>query len=339
MSPLCESGRIAIFMAKPANMLSTPKKLRVAVLAYEGCSAWVSTGLREAFELAHVLETAGKKEGTTAIIGAAWFSAGQRQVRASAGVQIDVPRWRGAPPDVLVVPPLWHSSFNGFVTLVATLEREISLISRLAREGVTIASVCSGVSLLAAAGLLEGRSATGCWWLEQPLRKMHPRVRWQFDDSLVRDGSVITAGSGSAYAALVFDLLERSAGRAIALQTARFIGFEPNRTRQASFSHMLPLAPSEDPLVARFERYIGANASRSDLDITLVAQHLNTSPRTLYRRVQSSRGLTPLRMVQRARLEQAKSQLCDTELCIEQICANCGWSDLSSFRKLFARDV
>jgi len=212
-------------------------------------------------------------------------------------------------------------------------------VRSLARRGVSIASVCSGVALLALAGLLDGRAATGCWWLEQPLRVLFPSVRWQFDDTLVRDGPIVTAGSGAAYAGLVFELLEHAAGRDLALRTAGLLGIEPNRHRQSSFAQLIPLSPSSDPLVARFERHVLQSLADHDLDIARMAAALHVSTRTLHRRMQAARGETPLRFIQRARLEHAKSLLADTALPVEDVCARCGWSDVSSFRKLFAREV
>ncbi len=242
-------------------------------------------------------------------------------------------------PDVLVVPPVWHVSAADFEHRLGKLQPEVALLRQLSQQGVTIASVCSGVALLAVAGLVEGRAATGCWWLELPLRQRYPGVRWQFNDTLVRDGSVVTAGSGSAYASLVFELLERAAGRMLAVRTAKFLGIEPNQQRQSTFAQLIPMTAPEDPLVARFERHVWDHLADGGLEIEAVAAALHTSGRTLYRRVQAATGNTPLRFVQRARLEHAKSLLAETSLKVDEICERCGWRDVSSFRKLFTREV
>lgn len=328
---------ITSLMAVSAKSQSN-NRIRVGVLVYSGCSAWVATGIREAFTLANLLQDpyAGGKKST---IEARWVSPVPGQVAASAGVVIDTAGRSSAPPDVLVVPPLWHTSASDFKRRLKTLDKEIALVEEMAGRGVTVASVCSGVALPALAGLLDGRAATGCWWLEQPLRTLFPRIKWQFNDRLVRDGPVVTAGSGTAYADLVFELLEQATGRSLAMRTARLLGFEPSRHRQSSFAQVAPLGSSDDPLVVRFERHVWRNLAGDALDIGKIAIALDTSVRTLHRRVNTVTGDTPLRFIQRARLEHAKALLAETTLSVEEICTRCGWSDVSSFRKLFTREV
>lgn len=326
---------IATFMVKSATSGALP--LHLGVLAYPGCSAWVASSVLEAFALARVLQPAVAPQARA--VAPAWTAPGRGPVQASAGIVIRVPA-RATLPQVLVVPPMWHTSMEDFGGRLEALRPQIAFIRRLAARGVPVASVCSGVALLAAAGLLDGRVATGCWWLEPTLRKLYPQVRWQFAQTLVHDGPVVTAGSGSAYAALVFDLLARTSGRGLAARTAQFLGIEPNRDPQSRFAPLAPAAGGHaDPLVAAFEQEVRRHTGGLHMDVEHLAGRLHTSARTLYRRVRAATGHSPHRLVQMARLERAKSLLADTRLAVEEICERCGWRDVSSFRKLFAREV
>ncbi|MES2937250.1 MAG: helix-turn-helix domain-containing protein [Pseudomonadota bacterium] len=331
---------IAIFMAKMANQPARTRPLQVAVLAYAGCSAWVATSVREALELAVLLQDAGPPDLPRPLLQVRWLGTGNAPVAVSAAAHLAPPApARPLRADVLVVPPLWHTSPDDFAERLGVLQAEVALIRKLARQGTQIASVCSGAALLAAAGVLDGRAATGCWWLEPQLRRLYPRVRWQLGNTLVRDGPVTTAGVGAAYARLVFELLERTAGRGLATRVAQFLGIEPNRGEQSAFASLLPPRLADDAVVAAFQRHVRDHVDSRELSIGALAAALGTSPRTLFRRVREATGRTPLRVIQLVRLEHAKALLADTGLSVEEICERCGWRDAASFRKLFAREA
>jgi transcriptional regulator GlxA family with amidase domain len=72
-------------------------------------------------------------------------------------------------------------------------------VRRLARDARRVASVCTGASVLAAAGLLDGRRATTHWHFADDLARRHPRVQVDPDPIFVRDGRIATsAGVTSA---------------------------------------------------------------------------------------------------------------------------------------------
>ena len=319
---------------------------RIVVLAYDGCSAWVAAAIVEAFELARTLsvaEAGSGPAGTTAARRAApeagFASASGRPVAASSGVVLPAAACPGFDAaTTLVVPPVWHESVAGLERRLDALGPEIGIVQDAAGAGATVASVCSGALLLARAGLLDGREATGCWWLERHLASRHRAVRWRLSRTLVRDGPVITAGSATAYASLALALVAGAAGAHLARRTAQFLAIEPNRDSQAAFAGRWPGSPSTDPLVAGFERWVAAHFAR-DASLAAATRALRTSERTLFRRVRAATGRTPHALVQALRLEHAKDLLVDTTLPVEAIGARCGWQDASSFRRLFARQV
>src|SRR6478752_5569680 len=70
------------------------------------------------------------------------------------------------------------------------LERNAPIVPWLKRRstrGVAIASVCSGVGLVAAAGLLDGKRATTHWGLAERFREMYPRVQWMPELMITED--------------------------------------------------------------------------------------------------------------------------------------------------------
>jgi len=321
-------------MAKSAK---PPRRtFRAGVLVFDQCSAWVAAAIREALELAVVLDPDRRDPPLLAV---RWIGVDRARLAATAQMRFEHVQHDVRGLDVLIVPPLWHASLDDFARRLDRLDDEVALLRKAHRAGVDLASICSGVALLARAGVLDGRVATGCWWLEPTLRKLYPQVRWHLSDSFVRDGPVLTAGSGSAYTRLAFHLLEHVGGRGICARVSQFLGIEPNRDRQSPFAHLVPARRNDDPLVAAFLRHVHAKAGSMQLSVESAARALHTSSRTLFRRVRDATGEPPHRLLQLTRLEQAKSLLADTALSIDEICERCGWQDTTSFRKLFRREV
>lgn len=97
-------------------------------------------------------------------------------------------------------------------------------VQEQARKGSVIVGVCDGVLTVAAAGLLEGRQATGHWYSIDDLRKKYPQTQWQRDRRYVGDGRVITTTGVTATIPVSLALVEAIAGRAKAQETAQALG-------------------------------------------------------------------------------------------------------------------
>lgn len=86
------------------------------------------------------------------------------------------------------------------------------------------ASVCTGSLLLAAAGLLDGRPATGHWLEHETLRKLGARPVSQ---RVVQDGKLITAAGVSAGIDMGLHLAAQIAGERVAQAIQLAIEYDP----------------------------------------------------------------------------------------------------------------
>jgi transcriptional regulator GlxA family with amidase domain len=107
----------------------------------------------------------------------------------------------------------------------------IAWIAATARDCELVASVCTGAFLLAAAGLLDGQPATTHWEDQADLRAAFPQVEVLSDRRWVDNGRVVTSGGISAGMDMSLHLVERLAGRELAVSTARQMEYDWN-TRQ-----------------------------------------------------------------------------------------------------------
>src|SRR5580704_15963351 len=128
----------------------------------------------------------------------------------------------------------------------AEAEAENPVLVDWVRERATqarrVASVCTGVFLLAAAGVLDGRRAATHWMYCARLARRFPTVRVEPDPIFVCDGPVWTSAGVTAGIDLALALVEEDLGRSVALAVARYlVVFLKRPGGQAQFSTTLAL--------------------------------------------------------------------------------------------------
>jgi transcriptional regulator GlxA family with amidase domain len=137
-------------------------------------------------------------------------------VRARAGLVVQADHaFADAPPiDVLIVP-------GGVVDGALACRETLAWIETVAPRCRIVASVCTGVFLLAAAGVLGDAPVTTHWEDIDDLRAAFPgrtvveSVRW------VEHGRIVSSAGIAAGIDMSLHLVERLAGRALADRTAR----------------------------------------------------------------------------------------------------------------------
>lgn len=141
-------------------------------------------------------------------------------VRARAGllVHADLTLESSADLDLLVIP-------GGVVADQLDKPHIIQWIRRAAAQCM-VASVCTGAFLLAKAGLLENRSATTHWEDIDDLRAQFPTIKVLSDRRWVDEGQILSSAGISAGMDMSLHLVERFAGRELAVATARQMEFD-----------------------------------------------------------------------------------------------------------------
>jgi len=121
--------------------------------------------------------------------------------------------------DVLVVP-------GGVVDAALQSAATLAWIAKQARGARITASVCTGAFLLAASGVLQGNARVTTHWEDiADLRKHHPELDVVDDVRWVDNGRIVTSAGISAGIDMSLHLVERLAGRELALRTARQMDF------------------------------------------------------------------------------------------------------------------
>jgi transcriptional regulator GlxA family with amidase domain len=312
------------------------KRFTIGLLAMDGCILSSLTGpmdiLRVAQKLAEVRDPATPLRLQTVLVGAR----GQATAAGTGGLHIGPVQSPDVALDLLLVPGFMHSSAEDLIDRVHGYGPEIELLRAMHLRGVPLAGSCCGTFLLAEAGLLDGHAATTSWWLHAAFRKRYPRVKVDIERMVVEDGNITTTGASTAVMSYILQLLAHRVDPALAQHTGRMMLIDPDRQSQAPY---ISLALTERPrhsLSEKAEHFLQKELHR-ELSIGELAEACGTSERSLLRHFRQHYGNSPLGHIQHLRVERAKALLETTLLSFDEIVERCGYSDASSFRKLFKR--
>ncbi|MFI7611735.1 GlxA family transcriptional regulator [Nonomuraea terrae] len=208
-----------------------------------------------------------------------------------------------------------------------------------AAAGTRIASICAGAFTLAAAGLLDGLSATTHWMAAGRLARMFPRVDVRPDVLYVDNGRILTSAGAAAGLDLCLHLVRRDYGSAVAADSARLSVMPLEREGgQAQFiSHARPPVPQGsrlEPVLSWIEDNLDQAVTLADL-----ARRGGMSERTFSRRFREQTGTTPLQWLLRARVRRAQLLLETTDHGVERVAAQAGFGSATAFRERFKRVV
>jgi transcriptional regulator GlxA family with amidase domain len=148
---------------------------------------------------------------------------GPGEIHAANGLSMRVDAGIGAPDAIVVPGGGWLDDTGTGARAQAERGELATKLAELAPSLRWTASVCTGAMLLAAAGLLRGRTATTNRGAHDQLRAAGTTV---VDERVVDDGDVVTAGGPSCGIDLALWLTEREAGPEVAARTADVIHYE-----------------------------------------------------------------------------------------------------------------
>jgi transcriptional regulator GlxA family with amidase domain len=201
--------------------------------------------------------------------------------------------------------------------------------------GATVCASCNGVFILGEAGLLDGRRCTTTWWRHDDLKANYPRAHVVWGASLIEENRVATAGGPLSWIDLSFHIIRSLCGGDAAKKAADFTVVDTTPSTQTVYVPPGHLAASNRFLLEA-ERAV-RQAGDAPLTARQLAVALNSSERTLHRRLKEASGETPKGFIDRVRFEITRTLLETTAHSVKELSQTSGYADQTSFRRAFQR--
>lgn len=257
-----------------------------------------------------------------------------QSVRAAGGLQVTA---SGSHQDFesadIVIVPGWCSKDT------AVPDKMCEELQKAHARGSRLVSICSGVYVLAAAGLLRGRSVTTHWQYVSHFKEKYPDIVVMQDNLYVEDGNIITSAGSSAGIDACLHIVRNDYGARIANSVARRLVMHAHRRGgQTQFIEQpVPNTPVGDRLSNLIDELRAHLCSPHD--IHSMAGLAGMSPRTFQRKFTALTGVPAMQWLNQERVTRASQLLETTDLSIDQISIETGFASAEVLRYHFRHSL
>lgn len=303
---------------------TTPHGPLVAVLAYDGLCTFEFGVAYEVFGLPRPeMGPDWYRYQVVAVENGPLRAAGGLTVTADGGLE-DLER-----ADLIVVPG-WRAID------AAVPEPLMAALQGANRRGARIMSLCSGITVLAQAGLLSGLKATTHWRYAAAIAARFPDIALDPSVLYVDNGAVLTAAGSAAGIDLCLHVVRRDFGTDAANSVARRLVVPPHR--EGGQAQFIPGPVARDHEKERFSPlfdWMRENIA-ADLPLAMLARRAGMSLRSFQRRFETATGLPPGEWIAMARLREAQRLLeMRTAADLEEIARLAGYGSAANLRHHF----
>lgn len=234
--------------------------------------------------------------------------------------------------DLIIIPAI-HGDHT---QAVESNKKFIPWIVSQYNSGGEVASFCIGSFFLAATGLLKGKKATTHWRFVDRFKSMFPDVNVLDDKIMTEERGIYTSGGAYSYLNLLLYLIEKHAGREIAVLIAKTFMIDINRDSQSPFIMFRGQKGHNDELIIKTQEFIENNFNNK-ITVEYLASMFALSKRNLERRFKKATSNTVSEYIQRVKVEAAKMNLETGSKNINEIMYEVGYADSKAFRNVFKK--
>jgi len=234
--------------------------------------------------------------------------------------------------DLIIVPAM-----QGDLKKAVMLNREfIPWIVNQYKSGAEIASLCVGAFLLAATGLLNGKQCSTHWRAANDFSKLFPEVILVVDKILTDEQGIYSSGGAYSSTNLILYLVEKYAGRELAIYCSKLFQVDIDRNRQSPFIMFNGQKDHGDEQIRKAQVFIEDNY-QAKITVNKIAAICALSRRNLERRFKKATANTVVEYIQRVKIEAAKQNLETSRENVSEVMYNVGYSDPKAFRTTFKK--
>jgi AraC family transcriptional activator FtrA len=299
-------------------------KHRVVALAYDGLCTFEFGCTVELFAL-------NRPE-----LGVPWYefdvcAAERGLLRAAGGIEVRVPNSLSLldTADTIVIPG-WRDADAMPSPLL------LKKIRSAYERGARFCTICSGVFVLAAAGILDGKTVTTHWRYAEKLNKRYPAITVEPNALYVDQGQILTSAGSAAGLDMLLHLVRRDYGAKVANLVAQRLVIPPHREGGQAQYLPRPIPGDERHRLSKLLDWLRAHLAKSHT-LNALARRAAMSPRTLQRQFRETVGLAPYEWIVRERVALAKDYLQSSRQSLPRVAEAVGFKSQETFRRHFRR--
>lgn len=204
------------------------------------------------------------------------------------------------------------------------------------KNGAEVASLCLGAFLLASTGLLNGKKCATHWLAANNFRQMFPDVELVTEKIITDEKGIYSSGGAFSYLNLILYLIQKYAGREMAILSAKVFAIEMERENQLSFTIFQGQKEHEDEPIKKAQEFIERNYHEK-ISVDQLTSMFALSRRNFERRFKKATSNTVVEYIQRVKMEVAKKDLENSRKNINEVMYDVGYSDTKAFRTIFKK--
>jgi len=250
----------------------------------------------------------------------------------SFSVRPDVTIHDARKSDLIIIPAV-----NGETEKVIEANKDFfPFINEQYKQGAEVASLCVGAFLLASTGLLEGKQCATHWMAQNEFRKMFPGVNLVSDKIITDEKGVYSSGGATSFWNLIIYIIDKYAGRDVAIACAKIYEIEIDRVSQSPFIMFSGQRDHEDDSIREAQSFIEQNFQKR-ITVEQLAAMTAMGRRTFERRFKKATSNTVVEYLQRVKIEAAKKGLEANRKNVNEVMYEVGYSDAKAFRNTFKK--
>ncbi len=234
--------------------------------------------------------------------------------------------------DIIIIPAM-HGDLPKAMEMNAAF---LPWITEQYKKGAELVSFCIAAFFVASTGLLNGKKCATHWIAANQFRMMFPEVVLVDDRIMTEEDGIYSSGGAYSFLNLLAYLIEKHAGRDVAVRIAKTFMIDIDRESQSPFIMFTGQKTHEDEPVKKAQDFIERNYT-DKITVDQLADMLALGRRNLERRFKKATANTVVEYIQRVKIEVAKKGFETSRKNINEVMYEVGYNDSKAFRTTFKK--
>lgn len=203
-------------------------------------------------------------------------------------------------------------------------------------NGAEIATFCLAAFFLAGTGLLDGKQCSTHWTAASAFRGLFPKVNLVDDRIITEEDGIYTSGGAYSFLNLLIYIIEKYAGRDVAILIAKAFMIDMDKVSQSPFIIFKGQKAHDDEPIKKAQEFIENNFDEK-ISVEQLASMFALGRRNMERRFKKATANTVMEYIQRVKVEAAKKNLESSRKNVNEVMYDVGYCDAKAFRNTFKK--